>query len=69
MQTIQRFAKKMQARTARMNRNLLLSLLIIVGALGSSACFLVIYQAFKNPPPLQQVWPAPNDSLIAPPVK
>lgn len=64
METIKRFSKKMQERTARMNRKVLLTLFIVFGALGSGACFLVVYNALEHPPPLHKLLPLPHDSII-----
>jgi hypothetical protein len=64
MKTLQRFSKQLQERTTRMNREVLLTLFIIFGSLGSGACFLVVYKALEHPPPLNKVLPLKIDSII-----
>lgn len=64
MKTLQRFSKQLQQRTAKMNREVLLTLFIVFGALGSGACFLVVYKALERPPPLNKVLPLHKDSII-----
>jgi hypothetical protein len=64
MDTIKQFSKKLQERTAKMNREVLFTLFIVFGALGSGACFLVVYKALAHPTPLNKVWPLKHDSII-----
>jgi hypothetical protein len=64
MKTLQGFSKRLQERTAKMNREVLLTLFIVFGALGSGACFLVVYRALEHPPPLNKVLPLHKDSII-----
>jgi hypothetical protein len=61
---LKRFSQRMQERTARMNREVLLTLFIVFGALGSGACFLVVYRALAHPQPINKVWPLKKDSII-----
>jgi len=64
---IKRFSNRLQERTAKMNREVLLTLFIVFGALGSGMCFFVVYTALDDPPPLHQVFPLPHDSIIQTP--
>lgn len=66
---IKQFSKRLQERTATMNREVLLTLFIVFGALGSGACFLVVYKTLAHPPPLNKVIPLKLDSIIHKPPK